>query len=270
MNPNDDRSRRSKMKVVRGFFAVTLALALTGPSVRAQTSPATAKPESEGNSAKASPDLVLRTFYLSNISQPSDANEVYTAVRNLLPTGSKSYFVPNQNAIVLQATPEQMMVAQRLINDLDRPKKTYRLTYTITEMDGTKRVGTQHFSMVLVSGQRTTIKQGSRVPVATGSYASGASGTSAQQTQFTYLDVGMNFAATVDEFANGVRLSSKVDQSSIAEEKSGVGPQDPIVRQTSLEGSSFLTPGKPLTLGSVDILGSTAHLDVEVVMERLP
>jgi len=77
----------------------------------------------------------------------------------------------------------------------------------------------------------------------------------------------MNFDATLDEFANGVRLRSKVEQSSIAEEKSGVGAQDPIVRQTVMESTSFLTQGKPLMLGSVDIPGSTRHLDVEVVME---
>jgi hypothetical protein len=37
-----------------------------------------------------------------------------------------------------------------------------------------------------------------------------------------------------------------------------------------LKGESLLAPGKPLMLGSVDIPGSTSHLDVEVVMEPLP
>jgi hypothetical protein len=132
-------------------------------------------------------------------------------------------------------------------------------------MDGGKRVGAQHFSMVVVTGQRTLLKQGTKVPIATGSYTTGAS--TGEQTQFTYLDVGMNFDATLDEFVNGVRLRTKVEQLSMAEEKSGMGPQDPVIRQTSLEGTSFLTPGKPLVLGAVDIPGSTRHLDVEVVMD---
>ena len=133
-------------------------------------------------------------------------------------------------------------------------------------MDGGKRVGTQHFAMVVVSGQRTTLKQGSKVPVVTGSYNPG---TSTAQTQMTYLDVGMNFDATLDESATGVRLRTKVEQSSIAEEKSGVGAQDPIVRQAVMEGTSFLTLGKPLVLGSLDILGSTRRLDIEVVLEAV-
>jgi len=166
---------------------------------------------------------------------------------------------------VLRASAEEFTLAQKLITELDRPKKAYRLVYTITEMDGEKRVGVQHFSMIVVSGQRTVMKQGSRVPIATGSFSSpGATGA---QTQFTYLDVGMNFDATLDEFANGVRLRTKVEQLGIAEQSSGVGVQDPVIRQNTLEGAAFLAVGKPLVLGSMDITGSTRHLDVEVVME---
>lgn len=43
--------------------------------------------------------------------------------------------------------------------------------------------------------------------------------------------------------------------------------QDPIVRQITLEGTSILTPGKPTILGSLDVPGTTRHLDVEVAME---
>jgi len=264
MKSNCDGRGRRKMKLAIGVLAITVALALSGPGARAQASPTEAKPPA---------DLTVRTFYLNNVTQASDANEIQTALRNLLPANIKIYLVPSQNAIVMQATPEQLMLAQRLLNDLDRPKKTYRLTYTVTEMDAGKPIGTQHFAMIVVSGQNTTLKQGSKVPIATGTYSPGSSGANAGatglQTQFTYLDVGMNFDATLDEFVNGVRLRSNVEQSSIAEERSGVGPQDPIVRQTSLKGASFLTPGKPLMLGSVDIPGSTRHLDVEVVMEMV-
>ena len=119
--------------------------------------------------------------------------------------------------------------------------------------------------MVAAPGQRTVLKQGGKVPIATGSYS--ATGSTGAQTQFTYLDIGMNFDATLDELANGVKLRTKVEQLSIAEQVSGVGTQDPIIRQSSMEGTSLLTLGKPLVLGSIDIPGSTRHLDVEVVVE---
>jgi type II secretory pathway component GspD/PulD (secretin) len=254
MKSNCDGRGRWKMKLARGIFGMTLALVLSEPIARAQTTPADAQPN----------PLSVQTFYLTNVSQTSDALELTNALRNLLDPHDKIYLVPSQNAIFVQGSPDQLVLTRKLLNDLDRPKKTYRLTYTIAESDDGKRVGVQHFAMIVVTGQRTSLKQGSKVPVATGSYIAANSQT---QTQMTYLDVGMNFDATLDEFANGVRLNSKVEQSSIAEERSSAGAQDPIVRQTVLQGTSFLTQGKPLILGSLDIPGSTRHLDIEVVME---
>jgi type II secretory pathway component GspD/PulD (secretin) len=264
MRLNCDGRGRLKMKFANGILGMTLALAFSGHSAWAQTVPADAQPSSDVTPAKPG-SLSIRTFYLTNVSQVSDATELTTALRNLLDAHDKVYLVPSQFAIVVQGTPDQLVLAQKLLSDLDRPKKTYRLTYTITETDAGKRVGVQHFAMVVVTGQRTVLKQGSKVPIVTGSYT--ATGSTGTQTQMTYLEVGMNFDATLDEFVNGVRLRSKVEQLSMGEEKSGMGPQDPVIRQTSLEGTSFLTPGKPLVLGAVDIPGSTRHLDVEVVME---
>lgn len=149
-------------------------------------------------------------------------------------------------------------------NGAQSASKTYRLTYTLTESEGGKRIGAQHFSMIVVTGRKTVLKQGSKVPIATGAYNSG---TSQMQTQFQYVDVGLNIAVSLEESADGVKLDTKVEQSSIADEKSGVGTQDPIVRQTVLEGTSILTRGKPLMLGSMDIPDSPRRLDVEVVME---
>ena len=141
--------------------------------------------------------------------------------------------------------------------------KTYRLTYTLTETEGGKRVGTQHFAMIVVSGRKTALKQGSRVPLVTGSL----SNSGGAQTQVQYIDIGLNIDASIDESGDGVKLNTQVEQSSIAEEKSGLGMQDPIVRQTKLEGTSILTAGKPLMLGSMDIPSSARRLDIEVVME---
>jgi Bacterial type II and III secretion system protein len=143
--------------------------------------------------------------------------------------------------------------------------KTYRLTYTLTETDGGKRVGTQHFAMIVVSGRKTVLKQGNRVPLVTGSVST----SGGAQTQVQYLDIGLNIDASIEASADGVKLNTQVEQSSIAEEKSGLGTQDPIVRQAKLEGTSILTAGKPLILGSMDIPSTARRLDIEVVMEHV-
>jgi type II secretory pathway component GspD/PulD (secretin) len=217
-------------------------------------------------------ELETQTFYLKNSTQQADANEIVTALRNILPAEAKVYLVASENAIVMHTTPQQLTQAQAIFNDLDLPKKTYRLTYTVTDVDGNKPVSTDHYSMVMVSGMNTKLKQGSKVPIVTGSYSAVATDTkgAGAQTQITYLDVGMNFDATLQPTTNGAMLKSNIERSAVATEPSGVGPQDPTIRQTSLSGVFYLTLGKPVTLGSVEMPGTTHHLEVEAMIQQLP
>ena len=146
--------------------------------------------------------------------------------------------------------------------------KSYRLTYTITERDGNTTVGTKHYSIVVTAGgKQTSLKQGSRVPIVTGSY-----GTTmpAGSTQVQYLDVGLNVIADLELTPGGAKVRSKIEQSSIAAEKMpSLGAQDPVVRQVVMEATSILTPGKPLMLGSLDVPDSTRHTDIDVVLENI-
>jgi type II secretory pathway component GspD/PulD (secretin) len=255
------------MRLVSGFLGLVLMSWLMGVSAWGQT------PDTAANAVKPlgprEDTRPYQTFYLTNTGQQNDANEIVVAIRNLLDPSVKIYLVPSQNAILMRASPDQLAMAQKVINELDRPKKLYRLTYSITEMDSGKRIGVQHFAMVVAPGERTLMKQVSRVPVVTGSYNNGSTGNGGQgvESQVTYLDVGLIFDVTLSPYGNGGRLRSKVERSGVAEERSGVGPQDPVVRSTSLESTATLDVGKPLVVGSLDIPGSTRHLDVDVMME---
>ena len=148
--------------------------------------------------------------------------------------------------------------------------KTYRLTYTVTHSEGTKQLGVQHFALTVNPDSRDSrdsqVKLGSRVPIATeGFNQSGASAPG--QLQFQYMDVGLAISAHVREFPTGVLVYSKVEQSSLAEEPSGVGASDPVIRQGTLLNTALLTLGKPVMLGSLDVPGSSQHVDIEVVLE---
>jgi hypothetical protein len=229
--------------------AMTLAVACRAMSAVAQTQDA---------DAKASPEI-YQTLYLTNLTQPNDADDLVKDLRNML-SKAKLMYVPSQSAISIRASAEDIALAQKILSDLDKTKKIYRLTYTMTERDGGKTIGVQHFSIVVASGSKTDLKLGSRVPVGTNSSAQGPN-------EVTYLDVGQEIEASLDGYFDGVRLRTRVVQSSVAEERSGIGTQDPIIRQTTLEGTSTLVQGKPLVLGSLDVPGSTRHQEVEVVSE---
>jgi hypothetical protein len=236
-------------------LALITGIAITCSGIRTLAQP-------QAVDAKSTPDI-YQTLYLTNLTQQNDANDLMLDLRNMLPS-SKMIYVPSQSAISFKGSAEDMALAQKILSDLDKTKKIYRLTYTMTERDGGKTIGVQHFSIIVASGSRTEFKQGSRVPIVVGERNS-ASSTPNSEVQ--YLDVGQEIEASLDGYLDGVRLRTKVVQSSIVEDKSGPGTQDPVIRQTTLEGTSTLVQGKPLVLGSLDIPGSTRHQEVEVVSE---
>jgi len=208
----------------------------------------------------------VKTIYLTNAVNQNDANEILVAVRNMFDPSLKVYLVGDQNAINVGTYPQEIARIEALVHELDHPRKAYRITYTVAVIEDGKSIGTQHYSMVAVDGQRVTMKEGDKIPVATGTFSTESASA---QTQFTYLDVGMNFDATVSSLAGGVSLLSKIEQSSIGPTNTIAGVAEPVVRQSVLQNSANVTLGKPLMLGSIDVPNSTRHLDLDVLIEPL-
>ena len=217
-------------------------------------------PQTESNppESKTTPRIV-ETIHLTHVTAQRDLNDLVTDLRNMLPTAA-TYASQTQNVISIRATPEDMATAKKLIAEFDRPRKLFRITYTITDFDDGKRAGAHSIAVVVVEGEKSVAKYGNRVPIVTGMYEKESAG---QNSQVQYLDVGLN----IEAFFDGGRLRSKVEQSSLSEEKSGIGMQDPIVRQIMIEANSDMTPGKTLVVGSLDIPGTTRRQEIEAVAE---
>jgi type II secretory pathway component GspD/PulD (secretin) len=243
---------------IRNFALASAAFAVAALLL---VPPAQAQESETRSNAKPDTDQT-QTFFLKNITERNDLNDITTDLRNVL-NRAKIYGVASQNAITMHATAEDLQTAQKLLTEIDRPKKVYRITYTITESDNGMKTGVQHYSLVVGSDNKSAFKQGTRVPIVTGAIDKD---TSSPMTQIQYLDVGVN----IEAYVSGVGLHTKIEQSSIADEKSNVGIQDPVVRQTMLEGTATFTPGKAIALGSIDIPGTTRHQDVEMVAELVP
>lgn len=253
------------MKRTLNLLAACLLTLTFTVSVLAQSNESKSAEHSVSESRPDYSQFVVKTYYLANVTQQSDANEILIALRNTLDHSVRMDLVPSQNAIVIEAPSDQQALAQRLITELDRPHKAWRLTFTIADSDNGKRVGIQHISMIVTAGQRTVLKQGDKIPVATGTYE--AKNDTGTQTQFQYLDVGINVDATLEDTPSGLQLKSKIEQSSVGQPSMIAGVQEPVFRQTSVEGTSRLSPGKPIALGSIDVTGTTRHVDIEVVAE---
>ncbi len=64
---------------------------------------------------------VLKTFYLQNLSQPTELQDVVNAIRAVLDVQRVQQLL-SQNALVVRGTPDQIALAQKLVEDLDKAR----------------------------------------------------------------------------------------------------------------------------------------------------
>ena len=64
---------------------------------------------------------VMKTFYLKNVSSPAELQEAANTVKGILDV-TRMQLIPNQSAVVLRGTTDQMVLAEKLFSDIDKPK----------------------------------------------------------------------------------------------------------------------------------------------------
>jgi len=66
-------------------------------------------------------EQVVRTFYLSNTVSPQDMTEIVTGLRQLLDL-KRMQQLNSQNAIIVRDTPDKLLLAEKMIRDIDKAK----------------------------------------------------------------------------------------------------------------------------------------------------
>src|SRR6267154_416913 len=270
-------------------------------------------------------EQVVKTIYLSNTFQPQDITEIMTGLRQLLDP-KRIQQLNSQNAIIVRDTPDKLLLAEKIIHDIDKAKpevvvevevleaRTDRLrdlgilpgqtasiainpnnttsssssTSTtsnsginlnqLRHLNSTDYVVTlpsltanavltdtntkiiQNPEVRSVDGQTAKLRIGDRIPIATGSFSSGigiAGGTAGGinplvNTQFTYLDVGVNIDLTPRVHPNrDVSLKLKVEVSSHTGDQAIGGITQPIISQRVIEHDIRLKEGEVSILGGL-------------------
>jgi general secretion pathway protein D len=119
----DYTSRRIKVEL----NGVTLeeALEITALSSKTFWRPVTANTifVAQDNPAKRKEleQSVLKTFYLSNLSAPTELQDVVNAIRAVLDVQRVQQLL-SQNALVVRGTPDQIALAEKLVEDLDKAR----------------------------------------------------------------------------------------------------------------------------------------------------
>jgi general secretion pathway protein D len=89
-------------------------------------------------------DEVVKTFYLANTLVPQDLTEIVTGLRQLLDL-KRIQQVNAQNAIVIRDTPDKLLLAQKIIQDIDKakPEVVIQIQVLQTTVDRIRDLGIQ-------------------------------------------------------------------------------------------------------------------------------
>jgi general secretion pathway protein D len=269
-------------------------------------------------------EQAVQTFYLSNAWQQNDLNDVQTALRNVLPN-AKVYGVASQNAIVMRGTPDELLLAQKLVDDLDKARAEVVIDIAVLEVnknwertlgiqwpssigvalqsptsstssttstttsstssstaitlynlahlkasDFAVTVGSATANLLLTDSntkilqnpriratdaQKATMKIGERIPIATGSYQTGAATSTVSSlvnTQFQYQDVGVNIEMTPTvHYDHDVTLKIKIEVTSQSGSVTISGVTEPIIAQKVVDQVIRLREGEASILGGI-------------------
>src|SRR5216684_2286434 len=81
---------------------------------------------------------VLKTFYLSNLSAPTELQDVVNAIRAVLDVQRVQQLL-SQNALVVRGTPDQIALAQKLVDDLDKARPEVMIEIAVMQVSKDKK-----------------------------------------------------------------------------------------------------------------------------------
>jgi general secretion pathway protein D len=120
---------------------------------------------------------VLKTFYLQNLSQPTELQDVVNAIRAVLDVQRVQQLL-SQNALVVRGTPDQIALAEKLVEDLDkaRPEVIVDIAVLQVSKDRSRTLGLSPPTSATVTLQSninttttTTSTTGTTTPTSSGS-----------------------------------------------------------------------------------------------------
>ena len=267
-------------------------------------------------------ETVVKTFYLSNITQPQDLTDIANGLRQVAEI-KKIQQLNSQNAIIVRDTPDKIAIAEKLIADIDkaRPEVLIQVEVLSASTERLRDLGVlpeQHASLIFnpattpssgstststsptnalplkgfhfstasysvilpgatatfiltdtatkiiqnpeirsIDGQPAKLRIGSRVPIATGSFSAGVAGGAAGvnplvNTQFTYLDVGVNVDITPHIHPNHeVSMKVAIEVSQVTGQAAIGGINQPIIGSNKIEHDIRLREGETSVLGGL-------------------
>jgi general secretion pathway protein D len=255
-----------------------------------------------GSKRKELEQSVMKTFYLRNAATPEALQLAAGTLKSILDI-NRIQVTPELRSLTLRGTPDQMIFAQKLLSDIDKPKSEVVVEVMVMEVNrnrlrtlgtvlpttvsvalapagsssssgsgsiplssfpelgasdivvslssasftalasdsGTKVI--QRPEIRVMDSEKASLKIGDRIPIATGTFASGLQG--GVSTQFQYVDVGVNIDITPYVHAGGdVTLKMSLEISSVTGGQTINGFSQPTIGQRRIDHETRLADGE--------------------------
>jgi general secretion pathway protein D len=208
---------------------------------------------------------VIKTFYLGNSGGSSTSNtdlqDVVTSIRTILEV-QRIQHIPSQNAIIMKGTPDQIALAQKIIDDLDRAKAEVVIDVVVAQV----RVDTERALGISPPQNASVALQGT---------TTAASGTTSPAFSFQNLEhlTEGNFAVTIDKATAQLlmnRSDSQILQSPRIRATDNEKAQLKIATKIPIVTGSFGTPLGITGGASLGVNTQFTYLDVGVILEITP
>lgn len=150
-------------------------------------------------------------------------------------------------------------------------KHHYKLEVTLSEFEGTNKTNERHYVLLCTEGERTQLRTGNRVPIATGSFGGvGKVDPTIVNTQYQYIDTGFNMDIRLREDVAGLQMGTNAELSSVvpAESNSEVNRVTPVIRSLRQEVNALVKLGKQTTLTSIDDVNTKRRYQLDVTATR--
>ncbi len=213
---------------------------------------------------------VVKTFYLGNVSTPTDLQDIVNAIRTVLEV-QRIQQIPSQNAIVIKGTPDQLALASKMIDDIDKSKPEVIVDVVVAQVrrDKLRNLGITPPQNAQVALQSTTT---------TSTTSGGTTTTTSAAPNLNFNDLqhlnSTNYAVTIDSLKAVAVLSdadTKIMQSPRIRATDNEKATLTIADKIPIATGSFGTPlGVGTAVGAVGVNTQFTYTDVGVKMEIQP
>ncbi len=214
---------------------------------------------------------VVKTFYLGNVSGPTDLQDIVNAIRTVLEV-QRIQQIPSQSAIVIKGTPDQLALAAKMIDDIDKSKPEVIVDVVVAQVrrDKLRDLGITPPQNATIALQNTNTGTSTTTGGTTGT---GSSGPVLNFNDLQHLN-STNYAVTIDPVKVVALFNdsdAKILQSPRVRATDNEKAQLKIADKIPIATGSFGTPvGIGTATGAVGVNTQFQYTDVGVILEITP